>query len=498
MRRVGESRCRIPFDPGDPGEGYDAAVHTEAAYLFRHALLRDGAYQLQLPGERARMHSLAFEITEALAGGRAPATAWDEHTGWTIQPHSSDPLALELSEHAGLARDPAGPFDQTLREVECMYLRRAAEYALSRFRYEVAARLWERHAGLTSGAREAVSLHQAALAADAGTRTRGSEGLLRRALGIYRDLGLRRQEARVLGDLSNLQRETGLPGDAEQSLRLALRIARESGDRRLLGSILGSLATLCTDTSRTAEAEEAFAEALAIHREVGNRKHEGIVMGARAVLCLNTGRYEEAEALHESALAIHREVGDRRREGITLANLGNAYSRTGRYVEAERNYEAGLAIHHEVGDRMAVGVALGNLALLRQRQHELAAAEHLHVQALAVHREVGNRRSEGITLGNLAAIYEDTGRVNLVEPAYLESIALHRSAANPRFEGIHLCNYALHLLSVGRLEEGGARWRECARALRAIGDELTLRACAAELHEACARLGLPIPDDGRG
>ena len=45
---------------------------AEEAYLFRHALLRDAAYQLQLPGDRERLHLLAFELIEALAGGPPP------------------------------------------------------------------------------------------------------------------------------------------------------------------------------------------------------------------------------------------------------------------------------------------------------------------------------------------------------------------------------------------------------------------------------------------
>lgn len=45
-------------------------MNAETAYLFRHALLRDAAYQL--PGERARLHALAVEAIEGLAGGRAP------------------------------------------------------------------------------------------------------------------------------------------------------------------------------------------------------------------------------------------------------------------------------------------------------------------------------------------------------------------------------------------------------------------------------------------
>ncbi|MBI2923414.1 MAG: hypothetical protein HYY18_20340, partial [Planctomycetes bacterium] len=38
---------------------------AELAYVFRHALVRDAAYHLQMPGDRARLHGLAFALIEA-------------------------------------------------------------------------------------------------------------------------------------------------------------------------------------------------------------------------------------------------------------------------------------------------------------------------------------------------------------------------------------------------------------------------------------------------
>ena len=43
-------------------------MHAELAYLFRHALMRDAAYHLQMPADRARLHGLAFAPIEAVAG----------------------------------------------------------------------------------------------------------------------------------------------------------------------------------------------------------------------------------------------------------------------------------------------------------------------------------------------------------------------------------------------------------------------------------------------
>ncbi|MEK7466602.1 MAG: hypothetical protein AAB074_04235 [Planctomycetota bacterium] len=50
-------------------------ISAETDYLFRHALLRDAAYQLQLPGDRARLHAPAFSVLEELYGGRPPIPA---------------------------------------------------------------------------------------------------------------------------------------------------------------------------------------------------------------------------------------------------------------------------------------------------------------------------------------------------------------------------------------------------------------------------------------
>ena len=43
--------------------GSQLSLKAEQIYFFRHALLRDAAYQLQLPGDRARLHGLAFAMT---------------------------------------------------------------------------------------------------------------------------------------------------------------------------------------------------------------------------------------------------------------------------------------------------------------------------------------------------------------------------------------------------------------------------------------------------
>lgn len=94
---------------------------AETAYLFRHALLREATYQLQMPGDRSQLHAIAFEVIEALFGGRAPEPpAMDAPASARMRAHATDVVAEELADHA--ARAPSGE----TRALAARYRRRAA------------------------------------------------------------------------------------------------------------------------------------------------------------------------------------------------------------------------------------------------------------------------------------------------------------------------------------------------------------------------------------
>jgi hypothetical protein len=102
-------------------------MHAEQAYLFRHALLRDTAYQLQVPADRHRLHALALEVLEQLLA---------------VPGHELelDSAAAELAVHARLAR--GGVADAHLQQREATHLRRAARFASQRYMNHEAAAHW--------------------------------------------------------------------------------------------------------------------------------------------------------------------------------------------------------------------------------------------------------------------------------------------------------------------------------------------------------------------
>jgi tetratricopeptide (TPR) repeat protein len=340
---------------------------AEEAYLFRHALLRDAAYQLQLPGDRAALHALALGIIEEIHGGRAPEPPDLTVDGSKCDPHPVDAVAVELAEHARFA-EATGENVEESRAARRRYLRRGAEVSERHFRHEAAQGCWEQLAAMTAGAPRGVALHLAGVAASRRSRLKESESLMQEATTLLLDSSAQRPAARALGSLANFYFQCGREADAERTAEQALAIHRAVGERRNEGIALGNLANVYSRTGRIEQAERTMKRAIEIAREVGNRRSEGIVLTSLASVCRDTGRTGEAERAFAEAIAIHREVGNRRNEGIAQGNLANLYLETGRVSLAAETCESALAIHRTLGNRRFEGVHLCGLALIQLAQ----------------------------------------------------------------------------------------------------------------------------------
>ena len=122
------------------------AIPAEFGYLFRQPLLRDAAYQLQVPSDRARLHRLSMDILETIFDGPPPEPKPDRWGDLQCKPHPMDPVAADMAEHAARIREWESDDDKTLFRREILYLHRAGAYAEKQFQNQDAIRLWQVHA----------------------------------------------------------------------------------------------------------------------------------------------------------------------------------------------------------------------------------------------------------------------------------------------------------------------------------------------------------------
>ncbi len=385
-------------------------MHAERAYLFRHALLRDVAYQLQLPGDRANLHALAFEFIEQMHGGRAPAPPPIEDVGGPeVKPHATDTVAEELADHLRRAVTPEKKQARNLTKLRLHYLHRAALLAERDYRCAAAVAAWEEFAALEVGVPRAAALGQAAKASTLSGGAQRAQALLLDAMKLIHGRGQSDLEASLRFNLGDACWAMGQLKEAEEHYQSVLARALDSGQRARQANALGALARTYLATGRVQEAEQANEQAVAIARETKNRKSQCTLLGALALLYQQTGRRELGEATARQAMALATETGDRRSRGVLLGNLALLYSESNRLQQAEQFCEQALSLAREVGHRQFEGVTLGNLAGVRYKSGHLQETEELLAQALEIHREVGDRITEGVALANLATLQRTQG-----------------------------------------------------------------------------------------
>ena len=324
-------------------------IGAELAYLFRHALVREAAYQLQPPADRAQLHLLALDILEDVLAAESDRL---------LRAH-----AAELAEHARAAREGAEPERQAelgLRELG--HLRRAASWAAVSWRHGEVIRHARRvqqlscatpqdHAigesmqvsalmymGKYVDAREAVrrAIELCSRAGDTIGRVRMmfNACLVARSLGEYEELGQRSAEllAEVSAtDPSGEEHARALKvrssyllwlRDFEKSLECvnqAVAILEQLGSERELAGALIDRAALYGETGHTEERDHDMERAREIAVRLQDYFREALILVNKARFLLAEGKLKET--LDTAQLA---EQAARRAESANI--LGQARS----------------------------------------------------------------------------------------------------------------------------------------------------------------------------
>lgn len=426
-------------------------MDAEIAYLFRHALLRDASYDLQLPASRAALHKHALEILEDLYGGLPPEPTIDSGMPAGYAPLPIDEIAAELADHAEWAAKAQNPVAPELQERLRIYLKRAALRAERSFQNRLSARLWRRASEVQQGQGRAHALLYA----------------------------------------SRMEGAAGLASEAETLIRAALAIVDVPDDEgTLLPECLVQLGHLCSTAERMEEAEQHYQRGMELCERHNHARLATTLRMRLGHVCLRTGRLEDGSRLYTQALAESRERGALASEALSLAGLASATAAMGRHAEADEMFEQALEMHRQQGDRRSESLTLGNMASYLWSSRQWQRAEDAIRRVLPLHREVGNRLFETRALGGLASCLARRDQPELAMVTAEEALAIDREIGNPVEEGIHLCTVGRCLVLLGRLDEAQTTWRRGIAQLREHRVTGMVEYSVTFMREVCAKTGV--------
>ncbi|MBL8055850.1 MAG: tetratricopeptide repeat protein, partial [Anaerolineales bacterium] len=446
-------------DPQLPGKVKRAEAEsvwsalTEMRYLFRHSLLRDAAYSMQLQARLRELHALAGGALEIVYAADLPAHAAALAYHWGQAGHGPKEaryaaLAGAQALRASAFRD-AGRYVQRALDLLAAGQAREADAAPVRLNYL----LGEARAGLGQlrPAQECLNISLALARAAADTPQTAA------ALSLLGGLALR------LGEVE--QAEAYL----QEALGLALAIADEPA-QAVIRSRLGHIARARGDN---VQAERFYQESLAQARALGDQLTAANVLNALGNSALAQRQMEAGRRHFDEAQAVFRAIGYRSGVLMTLGNLGMVASAQGDHAEALRLYAEALTLADEIGDRRLQAALLDNLGDVAYDQGDDAQAQRYFADSLLLMLEVGAVPSALLALAGLAKLHARAGQT--AQALQLLGLTLTHPACDD--ETRQRGEPALQQLRQTLPAEEAERWYQLGRAL-------TLEAVAAEYQPA--------------
>ncbi|CAG0991012.1 hypothetical protein PLCT2_02471 [Planctomycetaceae bacterium] len=406
-------------------------MHAEQAYVFRHAIVREAAYQLQLPGARAQLHALAADALEALYG--APTECSIDLDSFA--PSVADPFAEEICAHlqAALIVKTAPARKAKLRARQARHLRRAAHYCVEQFRYTDAADRFERLATELSAHVEdpCAELIKAADAAARAFQIQRGLRLCRRAVHVARRA---RDRVRVGRALAALGRHVHRAGRSRRAIKLldgALAILREQRDEEGLMVATSSRGALALDREDFARAQPLLTEALQLARKHRHVRREGTGLNNLAALHIEMSNPDKALEILDTALDFNRRHGNLRALGFTWTNIGSVHNGAGRDAQAQAALAEALAIHKQIANFQHAGYAANMLGRICERGARPLEARRHWLEAAGHFAACGNAKFEGGTRCDAAIVLLAHGDVAEAEREFTRGMELIRQDPDP-------------------------------------------------------------------
>ncbi len=320
-----------------------SSIAGNQEYLFKHALLRDEAYETVLIKHRRNYHQRVAIWIEENAGDRL-----EEH------------LAL-IAYHY---------LEGGKRDLAADWYSRAGERALNQCSMQEAKNLFEKALALIND-HDLIRLWRATLGHDEAVGTLGElearhaddAKLLEMAKQLKDDKMLAEAYFRI-GSQANSE------GNHQVALRAfdhALEIVNRTDDLTMQALVLPMKISLLTSEGNLKEAGSLVEDSLDLARKTADADIQARALNNIAPYYQAIGDISQSVALMQEVIDINQQQGNRLGETYGLLNLGYFYLELGHFIDGHRLLERALQVGQRLGIKICEAYAMLNLGLAKWR-----------------------------------------------------------------------------------------------------------------------------------
>ena len=360
---------------------------NELRYIFKHSLLREAVYEMQL---RTRLRELHASIARAIE---------------KVYAEKLEEKYLDLSFHYEHA-------DNEEKTIE--FTRKAARIARKSFQNKTALQLYDKYINLIKDKIElrpeliSAKLRRASVLEMVGDWKK-CEKSLSSALRYAKDLGDDILSGRVYNSYGYLLLLTGKYKKAKKNLEKALLHLEASNSDYELVKAYSNLGNLNFRQGQYKEAEGFFIKSIELSKQYDYNSINAQTVANLGLTYMNLGEFEQGIQWQKKQLNICKERNDKSGMAILDTNLGIVYFEKGDYDNALACYQQGLELAQELGNKQLTAIAIGCIGTVYERKGDYANAMHNFQKDLEVVEELGDQQGIAITLGLIGQLHTVKG-----------------------------------------------------------------------------------------
>lgn len=359
---------------------------NELRYIFRHSLLREAVYSMQLRTRLQQLHQLIAQAIERLYAEKMEERYFD--------------LAFHYEQ--------AGVFDKT-----CEYLRKAADYARSNYQNQQALEYYEKLLKKLSSQEDKV--HE--------IKTHLKKGKVLELIGKWDECKMAYEQALIMAkqardvvllgqannSLGRLLMLKGDYGDAKNYLRTAAGLFESIDDKDGIGEVYGSLGNLYFRQGEYDEAKSYFERSIETGQHSGNSTSFAQIVANLGLTYMNQGQYDAGISCQMVQLEICGDRNDKQGMATLHTNMGIVYFEKGDYEAALDSYEKGLELSEELGNKLLTSIAIGCIGSVYERKGAYDKAMENFQRDLELCEELGDKQGIAIALGLIGELLSIKG-----------------------------------------------------------------------------------------
>ena len=365
---------------------------NELRYIFKHSLLREAVYDMQLNTRLRDLHRLIAEAIEAL---------YVE----SIEERFAD-LAFHFEQAA-------------IAEKTKEYLQKAGDYAKRNFQNQAALTYYSKlltdfeyendateHIKITL---KTGDIHQL-IGEWTNAETAFSDAL--KKANVLNDKQLLARANNSLGTLLMLKGEYNI---AEKHFEVALALFDYLKDQFGISKAFGNLGNLFFRQGKYEQAKTYFTQCIALASTLGEDAVNAQIVANLGLTHMNQGNFDEAIACQLDHLPLVEQRKDKQGIATLHTNLGIVYSEKGDLENALPHYEQGLAQSRELGNKLLMAIGIGSIGSVYERLGDYTKAREMYEEDLQLTEALGDKQGIAIAHGLMGGLNSLMGKFEEAE-----------------------------------------------------------------------------------